>query len=208
MDAVLLQKFFSRIQHEVLPGKPSQWKMAPEGRGDINSETKPEQAAVVILIFPDKNKEWHILLQKRTKDQREHSGEVSFPGGKKEVSDPDLRNTAIRELNEEMGISISLEQVLCELTPIYIPVSNFKVHVFVTVLLEEPEFRINPYEVSHPILLPIYLITEEKNMTFAPVSIKGKMLEVPCFQYQGHTIWGATAMILSELADLLRTSHL
>ncbi len=162
-------------------------------------------SAVLLLLFP-KNETLHLLLIKRTEDGRAHSGQISFPGGKKEPADIDLQTTAIREANEETGILKEDVEILGELSPLYIPVSNFLVHPFVAFAEKQPEFFPNADEVAYVIETPLQYFLTEKNKTIARVTSpadKHFVRDVKAYKLaDGSILWGATAMILSELETL------
>ncbi|XZF13121.1 NUDIX hydrolase [Chitinophagaceae bacterium MMS25-I14] len=187
-----------------LPGMRAQEKMA--GRVLPMPEEIPADArssAVLALLFP-KEDLLNLLLIQRSVDGGAHSGQISFPGGRYELSDSSLEYTALRETNEEVGVDTASVSVLGALSRIYIPVSNFNVFPYVGFTPQKP----NPYtlsrdEVADVLEIPLVQLFDPAHKTTAdvrPSSRPGMLLRVPAYQLpDGPMIWGATAMILSEL---------
>ena len=166
------------------------------------SQKKARQSAVLILIYPIDNIP-HILFIKRAKDKTVHSGQISFPGGKKEDTDTSHVVTALREADEEVGISIDSIEVFGQLTKFYIPPSNFEVHPVIGVSFKQPTFVTN-HEVDRIIEVKIGDLTNSQNHTYKKIKISGgNEYVVPCYYVNKEVIWGATAMILSQLMNLL-----
>jgi len=164
-------------------------------------------SAVLCLLFP-MNDELHILLMKRREDNTAHSGQVSFPGGSYEAADADMRATALREAQEEVGINSSEVDVLGALTTLYIPVSNFNVYPFVGYAHQRPVYNLSHNEVSYTIEVPLdtLLDTASKTVTdvFSP-AMPDIIRKVKAYKLSdGTIIWGATAMIISELEVILQ----
>lgn len=164
----------------------------------------PKYAAVNILLY-QKNGEWYFPLIHRTHNENDrHSGQISFPGGKKDKTDADFAETAIRETWEEIGVEISAIKILREISPLYIPPSNFFVYAFVSFTEITPDFNHQTSEVQEVLEVPLSLV---KNL---PIPAKTMELpkthgyQVPYIDFQNHKIWGATSMILSELNQLLK----
>src|SRR5690606_5844180 len=131
-----------------LPGIPAQERMS--GRVVAAPESVPQDhkaSAVVCLLF-EKAGELNLLLIESSKDGSPHSGQIGFPGGRKEEADDDLMDTALRETAEEVGIGLRREHFLGALTPLYIPVSNFLVHPFVAFFEGERRYRLSADEVA------------------------------------------------------------
>ena len=195
-----------RLQ-QPLPGLKAQERMI--GRVLQMPLVVPEDArasAVLIVLFP-KDGELYILLMKRTEDGRAHSGQISFPGGKQETFDADLRATALREANEEVGIMSNEVDIIGGLTPLYIPVSNFQVYPFIAYTDKRPQYLLSANEVERIIEVPLQWFLEEGNKTeervTSPVD-KSFVRKVHAYKLEdGSIVWGATAMILSELEVML-----
>lgn len=192
---------------EPLPGREAQIKMAPkpidERRFKENPIRPPRLGGVMVLLYPDEQG-IHIPLMKRPEYDGAHSGQVSFPGGKLENVDTDLIDTALRETHEEIGVPKEQIEVIGNLSELFIIASNFKVLPTVGVIREKPNFIPDPIEVADVLPMAInvlndYSIRSVKEMRFPPYSIFS-----PYFDVRGEVVWGATAMMLSELAELVR----
>ena len=164
----------------------------------------PKFAAVNILLYL-KNNEWYFPLMVRSTNERDrHSGQISLPGGKKEDSDPDFDFTAKRETSEEMGIDIHYNRIIREMSPIYIPPSNFYVRAFVSYTKKNPKFFLQESEAVELIEFPVtelLNLSKEPEMRILPTS---RGVEVPVINFNNYIIWGATSMILSEFSHLLK----
>ncbi len=208
MDFNSFLTHISSLQEKPLGGIESQFKMAPEIRKeiDIRSFVKPDakSAAVLALFYPDQNNETHVLLTQRASYNGTHSAQISFPGGKIEKSDVDLAHTALRETYEETAVPMHDVSIVKELTKTYIPPSNFWVSPFIGTIKYRPQFVAN-HEVSSLIEVKLSAFLDDKaviikNMTTSYM----KQVDVPCFKLNDYIVWGATAMILSEIKDYLK----
>ncbi|MFW5820268.1 MAG: NUDIX hydrolase [Bacteroidota bacterium] len=185
-----------------LPGETSHSKMTPRIRRSLQSGTNSREAAVMILFFQE-NRDIKLALIKRTEYEGVHSGQISFPGGMKEAEDPDLQSTSIRETVEETGIKEKELRILGELSPIHIPVSNFRVCPYVAYMSSTPIFTPDPVEVDHIINIPLKHLLNYKNRKKEKWNLSGEEIMVPFYSYKNYKIWGATAMILSEFLDII-----
>lgn len=206
MDELIL-----RIQEAVrqpLPGWDAHKKMINYMRPKVEDveQVDPDarQGAVLALLYPKENKP-HVALMLRNTYNGTHSGQVSFPGGKQEKTDSDLVQTALREAHEEMNIIPDTVTVLGALSKVYIPPSRFLVSPFIGFSEERPDFRPDPIEVAEIIEAPLELILQESSIKEKPifVQITNSELDVKYFDIFGHTVWGATAMMLKEIAEIL-----
>ena len=196
--------YLRRRLAEPLPGTAAQLSMAPIYRQDpsiVTIEGKPCQEAGVLVLFFPLDDVPTLLLTLRQADLKEHAGQVSFPGGRRE-SDESLRETALREAHEEVGLDPERVEVLGTLTPLYIPPSNFCVHPFVAMTPVAPELRPQDDEVEAVLRIPLPLLLDPKTRRREPWILHGQTFEVPFLDVQGHKIWGATAMMLAELLTL------
>ncbi len=202
----------ARLRHP-LPGRAAQYEMASLRRlqelGDMPLPPADARVACVLHLLHrrDEHDEWRTVLIQRTANPRDrHSGQISFPGGRWEESDgPDLAAAALREAHEEIGVSPLEVELLGRLTELYIPVSNFVVHPFVGRLLGAPVFRPQPGEVEKILTPPLSLFREPDQRKKTDLSVGQGILirDVPYFDVDGHVLWGATAMILSEFFAVL-----
>jgi 8-oxo-dGTP pyrophosphatase MutT (NUDIX family) len=163
-------------------------------------------SAVLSLLFPHEDK-LHVLLIRRISDGKAHSGQIGFPGGKQDDSDADLKATALREAHEEVGILSTEVDILGSLTPLYIPVSNFQVYPFVAFAQQKPVYAISQSEVDEIIEIPLHQLFHADNKTVVNVTspVMPEILRsVRAYKLNsGSIIWGATAMILSELETII-----
>ncbi|CAM1340339.1 NUDIX hydrolase [Tenacibaculum amylolyticum] len=196
------------LQTKTLGGITSQFKLVPELRIKISEEkirnSNPRKAAVLALFYPDTNDETIFLLTKRASYNGTHSAQISFPGGKYDEVDPSLEITALRELEEEVGVHRNTVTVVRELSDTYIPPSNFMVTPYMAFLNKKPDFVPNE-EVAELIEIPVKELINEANVSSVVMETSYmKEIEVPCFKFKNHIVWGATAMMLSEIKDLLK----
>jgi 8-oxo-dGTP pyrophosphatase MutT (NUDIX family) len=193
--------------NETLPGESAQRLMAPPHRVSteeyLRLNRNAKKSSVLILFYP-KNNIPHLALILRNEYKGVHSGQVSFPGGKIEEKDASPEATALRETREEIGIDAPNITIIGKLTKLYIPVSNFWVYPFVGMLSYSPIFNIDVKEVKQLIEVPIKEILSENIISTAYIKLKDDIkIKVPVFNLQEHIIWGATAMMLSELREIL-----
>ena len=170
---------------------------------------KAQKSGVLILIYP-LNKKPHIVLMKRVSYPGGiHSGQISFPGGRWEKSDRDLTETALREAEEEVGVDISSVKVLGLLSQIYIPPSNFLVQPVVGLVNYRPDFIPDSREVDQLFEVPVSWLLDPANRGKKPIVTRSNItLQAPFFDVEGHSVWGATAMMLSEFLHLAEPQHL
>jgi len=208
-----------------LPGKSAHLKMAPEHRvPTLISEASPPpgaiESAVLVLLFPQKRDnppveaweqvllEWDVLLIERTVYDGVHSGEIAFPGGKREKGDKDLIETACREANEELALKYEHVTVFGQMTPLYVPPSNHLIYPVLACACWEHELIPHPHEVQSYKKIPLHHFNPENSMPCTIDIGKGKTVKAPAYIYEGYSIWGATAMILSELYQLVLDAKL
>jgi len=193
-----------------LPGEASHELMAPFKRTKassiINSEKQPKLSAVLMLIYP-KNDIPHFTLIQRTDYKGTHGGQISFPGGKQEAEES-LKETALRETFEEIGVAPDKVQILGEITQIYIPPSNFLVSPFIGFVDFEPVFTPEVKEVEEIIEVKISDLLDDKKIKQKKIKVgkhtdKPLLIDVPYFELNYNTVWGATATILSEVRQML-----
>lgn len=200
----------SKIEHIPLPGEESQVKMSPAYRVQLMEAQRRLQkyarkAGVMALFYPDKHHHTYLILILRKTYSGVHSAQVGFPGGKLEPEDPSLEYAALRETFEEVGVPISEVKVVKAMTSMYIPPSNFMVYPFIGIAHKTPHFLKQDDEVEAliEVALPDFLDDANVGSQMLMTSL-GKKVEVPIFKLEGHTVWGATAMMLCEIKDLLK----
>jgi 8-oxo-dGTP pyrophosphatase MutT (NUDIX family) len=196
------------LANQKLPGIASHKSMLPQGRSMpddyLNNIQNYKQSAVFALLFKEQE-QISLLLTQRHQYEGKHSGQISFPGGKKEDVDENLLVTAYRETYEELGIHESSIELITSLSPLYIPVSNFFVQPYLGFMKELPHFMINHREVKSIVKFPLFQINNQSIIkTIKIEASSGVFLTVPAFEIDGHIIWGATAMMLKEIGDLIK----
>lgn len=193
-----------------LPGENAHLGMAPINR-KLSSIAKAQaqdvrDSAVAIVLFEENDAFRFILIQRPTYEGN-HSGQISFPGGKKDPEDENLEATAKRECMEEVGIDLSKAKSLGKLTPVYIPVSNFHVEPYVFFYPEIPNIVPDEREVASVFSVSTHELVDESNVSTMTVPLGDgfTLRDVPCFLINGKQIWGATALILNEMKEILKT---
>lgn len=172
-----------------------------------NLPGKGRQAAVVALLYPVSQKV-QISVIRRHHRLRHHAGQLALAGGRQEPGET-LRQTAIRETAEELGVSLDDNDLLGSLRPIYIPPSDFTLLPFVAWLDERPTFTLCDQEVDELIEIPLAALIDVGSQQVRQVrSGSGELIEVPCYIYRQQIIWGATALVISELVERIRRAVL
>ncbi|KRD09877.1 NUDIX hydrolase [Flavobacterium sp. Root901] len=192
-----------------LPAELSHIKMAPKERiqalKNLDIDSKNPRIAAVMMLFYPKNEKTHLTLIVRNAYNGVHSSQIAFPGGKYETTDLNYQETALRETNEEIGVSPEKIEIIKQFSPMYIPPSNFLVHPYLGIAKEELSFYPDAREVASIIELPLSVFLDDEIIMEATLSTSyGNDILVPAFNIQNHIVWGATAMILSELRDVLK----
>jgi len=210
MNFNFFEQQISKIKDLPLPGEASQYKMAPESRLEelqgINiSQKNPRRAGVMALFYPTNNMGTNLLLILRKTYKGVHSNQVAFPGGKEEKSDDGLLTTALRETYEEVGVAPKDITVIKEISEIFIPPSNFMVQPYIGLYRNPKPFVKQDAEVELILEVPVSdflddtLVVSKKMTTSYAVDI-----EVPAFKLNGYIVWGATAMMMNEIKELLK----
>jgi len=192
-----------------LPGIDSHLKMAPKNRAEELLTKKDEihdakKSAVMILFFHDDNGLKMIVIR-RSIYVGIHSGQIAFPGGRYEDEDGSVQITALREIEEEIGIVRDKIEVLGRLSDIYVPPSNFLISVFVGYLSEKPQYKIEEREVAEIIEIPFaeFLKQDVIKLKDFYVNSEKVVTNAPYFDITNAEIWGASAMVISELLSVL-----
>ncbi len=188
-----------------LPGTDIQWEMASSDRMINGFPRKGKEdsrlGAVLILIYPLQGS-YHTVFIQRPDYNGVHSGQIGFPGGKMEKHDSNLVETAIREAYEETGVRGEDITIAGTLTPLFIPVSNIVVTPVVAFTPARPDFNPSKDEVVFLIESEIPKFTDPSVTREKEMEVRGELLNIRYYDYEGHVIWGATAMILHELLVL------
>ncbi len=187
-------------------GRSAHLKMAPMIRKNARPPEmngQPRIGAVLVLLYCYQN-ELHLVLTKRREDLNSHAGQISFPGGKRD-DDEMLQTTALRETEEEVGVAPDSLTILGQLTPVYILPSDFEVYPFVASYEGEgrPFFNPSPNEVAQIIDVPVRQLLDPTTKATEMWNLRGNAVEISFFAVEEHKVWGATAMMLSELVDRL-----
>ena len=183
--------------------------MAPEVRiNELRARVKKKnakQAGVMALFYPHTDDLTHLLLIQRNRYPGVHSGQIGFPGGQREAGDSDMLDTALRESCEEVGAVRDHIDVVKALSELYIPPSNFEVFPFVGLYRKEQPFRRQASEVEALLEIPLTDFLDDSKLTTQSLSTSyAKKIEVPAFIFQGHIVWGATAMMLNEIREMFK----
>ena len=163
-------------------------------------EPKPSAVLVVLHLIAD---QWHVLLTKRSENLTSHPGQISFPGGRVEPSDENLMATAKREAAEEVGISESLVEVFAELTPVT-TLTGYTIHPYVAAIEELPELTLQTAEVDSAFHVPLAWLVDNNNISIVERNINGFDIKTFRLDWGTHVIWGATAMMIAEIAHRLK----
>lgn len=206
--------FVARVRADLdapLPGRRAHARMAPRPQeGPMREETpRPDarRGGVLALFYPHAGRLWLPFIQRPTYNGV-HSGQISFPGGGLEPDDDSLIATALREAYEEIGVPPATVQVLGQLSPIYIPPSNYLVQPVIGYTPTRPAFHLDPYEVEDLLEVPLDDLLDPHNQRQEVRPLRdARLADVPYFAVQARVIWGATAMILAELTDLPALAH-
>lgn len=200
----------SKIENLELPGSASHYKMAPIFRikelesGNIKKQN-PGQAAVMALFYPNMDYRTHLLLILRNTYKGVHSNQIALPGGKMEKSDPNLLETALRETQEEVGAIREQITVIRSMSEVYIPPSNFEVTPYLGLYKKERPFLRQANEVAALIEVSLHDFMDDRKIFHQILNTSyAQQVEVPAFKLNGYTVWGATAMMLSEIKELFK----
>ena len=164
------------------------------------------QAAVLVLLYPAGTEQrLHMVLIRRPDYPGVHSGQIAFPGGARERGES-LEQTALRETHEEVGVDVGQVSVLGPMSPLYVFASNFNVHPFLAWAPERPAFTPCEKEVAAIIELPLERLAEPRFYGEEHLTLRGRRVWVPYFAAPQARIWGATAMMLAELRELVEVA--
>ncbi len=176
-------------------GQPARPTEAPPG-------VSPRPCSVLVLLYPHRD-ELYLPLTVRTASLRNHSGEVSFPGGSFDPADGTLEQTALREAWEELGVVPANVEIVAGLTPVWIPVSNFRITPYVGFASERPSFNPAPDEVAALLEVPLNTLADHRIVHSEIRTLRGRLLHIPFYAIGDYKVWGATALILAQLLSRL-----
>jgi len=189
------------------PGLKSQLIMVTDPRPGHKTysemKNKCKKAGVLILFYP-KQSELILILTRRTEMVQYHPNQISFPGGQCEPNEDPLE-AGLRETQEELGIPPDKIKIIGHLTPLYIPPSNYCIYPAVGILDKLPTYKPRQKEVAEVIEVPLVHMLDSRNTIREIWKLNNRKVKVPFYLYKNHKIWGATAMVLAELLDVIRT---
>ena len=199
-----------KLKTNPLPGLESHLKLAPTERiseiaGYNTSGKEAKKSAVMILLF-EENKQLNVIFIRRSFYVGLHAGQIAFPGGRFEESDGHVEQTALREIEEEIGIPGNEIEILGRLTDIYVPPSNFLISIFVGFLSGKPHYNPDNREVAEIIEIPLAdffdeNIIDEKDFLIPSTT---HTIRAPYYKVGNIQLWGASAMVMTELIDVLK----
>ncbi len=202
------QKLSQQLQAK-RPGLQAQLMMAPKFREEElmqRDANLPSRKSAVLILFNPFSTELSIIITKRSSRLKVHRGQVSLPGGSVDKNDVDAEATALRETWEEIGIPSNDVEVIGQLSGIYIPPTNFDIVPVIGFLKRKPNYNINPDEVAEVVEVPLSQLMNPNNIKRKVfyTSSSGQDRKAPYYDVMGLEIWGATAMILSELVEIVK----
>ncbi|MEM6831339.1 MAG: CoA pyrophosphatase [Bacteroidota bacterium] len=207
MELSGLVSFLENRLTQSLPGAIAHDLMKPTLPGGLPIRVKHSEphreGGVMILLYEEQGRVRFPLIQRPVYDGV-HSGQIAFPGGKKEELDTDLIETAMRESMEEIGVNVSRMKVIGSLSKFFVAASNFEVLPVISYVDQPPVFTPDDREVSEIITPSLIDLVNETNRKTKKMEVgNGVTLEAPYFSLQQKVVWGATAMMLSEFTSIL-----
>lgn len=199
--------FLKNRVEEPLPGRTAQKKMLPVPVENSNARklTAPEDASPSSVLIPmilDKDDQLNVILTLRTSGIR-HGGQICFPGGRSELNEDPLE-TALRESHEEIGLRPQDVQILGSITSFYLQHTNNLINPFIGYVEEKPKLTRNPNEVEEIIMVKLNVLATEDKLINERWDLEHDSFNVPYWDIHEVPLWGATAMILSELLELYK----
>lgn len=200
----------TKINNNNLLGLSAHEKMLPMDRikdlSLLNKNIENAKKAAVLALFIPVNNLPYLILIKRNSYEGVHSAQMAFPGGKPEINDTNLEHTALRETAEEIGITSEKITIINQLSNVYIQPSNFLVTPFLGYCKTECEYKLDYNEVQAIFEISLETLMNEKNVILHEVqtSYSKNKLEVPAFIFQNEIVWGATAMMIAEIKEILK----
>jgi 8-oxo-dGTP pyrophosphatase MutT (NUDIX family) len=187
-----------------LPAIEAQRRMIPEFPENppdyFNYDLVLRDAAVLIMLFEENDTIKTVLIE-RMPDAGPHSGQIAFPGGRKEETDSDIIETAIRETEEEIGVKIDRNNFIGNLTPVQIPISGYSVTPVLCAIDFVPKFLMCKEEVKNIFVADLFDLLNSETIKY--LTVREMEIKAPCYILQDKIVWGATAMVLSEFKAIL-----
>ncbi|NQZ78170.1 MAG: CoA pyrophosphatase [Ekhidna sp.] len=203
-----LTRFLEKRLQLPLPGETAHLRMQPKLPSGapfrISHQDAPRRGGVLILLYENEKEITFPLIQRQSYDGI-HSGQVSLPGGRFEEEDGDQVRTALRETNEEIGVDMETVQVIGSLSEFFVAASNYMVQPVIGKINYHPSFVPEVREVEHILSPPLrHLLDQSRRKEKEMVVRNGFKMLCPYFDLEDKVVWGATAMMLSELVEVLR----
>ena len=168
--------------------------------GDQTFSVDPDASQAAVLIAITREAEPKVILTRRAIHMTKHAGEVAFPGGKRDEQDPSLLHTALRESEEEIGLSPNDVEIIGMLNPMQ---SRFGVMVtpFVGCIPANSQFSPNLDELDSIFSAPLRFFLENSPHSRMQMEILGQKVRIPSYQYGEYTVWGMTAFMMVDLLN-------
>ncbi len=209
-DLGQLREYLGNRLKSSLPGEISQKRMMaiPDSKFRFNDRARENaRHSGVLILFYRTDEYVRIPMILRHSYGGVHSGQVSLPGGRVEPEDENIIATALRETEEEIGVPRNEIEVLGQLTELFIPVSNYLVFPMVGVTDINPDFVPEPREVDQILHPPLTDLMDDQKEKSTMIQVRDIRINAPYFDLEGQTVWGATAMMLSELKQILKEAR-
>lgn len=202
-----LTRFLEKRVQSTMPGDVAHQKMKPNLANGaplkIKHSTPPRKGGVLILLYEDEGIVRFPLIQ-RPNYEGIHSGQMALPGGRYEEEDQNQFQTALRESHEEIGVDQGKVEVLGSLTEFFVAASNYMVLPVIGKIDFKPNFVPEPREVQEVVTPPITHLIDPNRLKEKEIIVRnGFKMNCPYFDLEGRTVWGATAMMLSEMVEIL-----
>jgi 8-oxo-dGTP pyrophosphatase MutT (NUDIX family) len=204
-------QILKNINKEKLQGINSHLKLVPMINEipirQLNVPPNSRESAVLIPLIEDKDGTISVILTIRSENLSNHQGQISFPGGKVEKNES-IIETALRETFEEIGVDPSNIEIIGQISDLYVPPSNSVIHPVIGLLNSNVDFQLNPSEVQEIIKVKLDYLLERTNIIIEDWDFNGEIVKVPLWRiHKVKPLWGATAMILSELIDIINAEN-
>ncbi|MEP0987872.1 CoA pyrophosphatase [Ekhidna sp.] len=203
-----LTSFLEKRVQKPMPGDVAHQRMKPKLANGaplkMKHATPPRKGGVLILLYQDQETV-HFPLIQRPSYEGIHSGQMALPGGRYEEEDQDQFNTALRETEEEIGVDQNSIQIVGSLSEFFVAASNYMVLPVIGKLDHKPKFVPEPREVADIVTPPVSHLIDPDRLKEKEMNVRnGFKMHCPYYDLAGRTVWGATAMMLSELVEILK----